>query len=73
MSPSSKGFREQRGRKRKLENDKEKGTNEPTSFAKGVNDPQLRSKSEVPIRQFFALLKSNVMEADHGDDAGDST
>jgi hypothetical protein len=38
-----------------------------------LNNPQLRSKDEAPTRNFFAPLRSTEMEADHGDDAGDST
>jgi hypothetical protein len=71
--PSNEEFREQRRRKRKPSDDANKITKKPATSPTGVNDPQLRSKDEVLTHNFFAPLRSTEMEADHGDDADDST
>jgi hypothetical protein len=71
--PSNEVFHEQRRRKRKLSGDANKRTKKSATSATGTNDPQLRQKDEVPTQNFFAPLKLTEMEADHGDDADDST
>jgi hypothetical protein len=55
--PSNEEFREQRRRKLKPTDDADKRVRKPTTSTTGVNDPQLRSKPEVPIRNFFDPLK----------------
>jgi hypothetical protein len=57
--PSYEEFREQRRRKRKPTDDADKRAKKPTASTTGIDDPQLRSKSEVPTRNFFAPLRSN--------------
>jgi hypothetical protein len=44
-----------------------------TPSTTGINDPQLWSNDEVPIRNFFAPLRSSEMENDHGNNADAST
>jgi hypothetical protein len=52
--PSIEEFREQRRRKRKPTDDADERAKKPTTSTTGVDDPQLRSKPEVPTRNFFA-------------------
>jgi hypothetical protein len=51
----------------------DKGAKKPTTSTTGVNYPQLQSKAEVPTLNFFVPLRSTEMEADSGDDVGDTT
>jgi hypothetical protein len=71
--PSIEEFRERRRRKLKSTDDSDERSGKRTVSTAGMNDPQLRSKPEVPTRNFFAPLRSIEMEADHGDDADDTT
>jgi hypothetical protein len=71
--PSIAEFRERRRRKLESTDDSNQGAKKPTASTTGVNDPQFHSKPEVPTRNFFAPLRSIEMEADHGDDADDTT
>jgi hypothetical protein len=71
--PSLEEFREQSKRKWKLTDDVDKTSKKPTASTIEVNDPQLRSKPKVPIRNFFSVLRSIEMEADNGHDADDAT
>jgi hypothetical protein len=73
VPPSIDEFREQRRRKWKSADDVDKRVKKPGPFTMGINEPQLRSKDEVPTRNFFAPLRSTEMEADHGNYADDST
>jgi hypothetical protein len=57
--------------KAKPSDDADKRTNKPTASARGVKDPQLQSKDEVPKRNFFAPLPPEVKW--NGDDAKDLT
>jgi hypothetical protein len=66
--PSIEEFREQRRRKPKPTDDADERAKEPTISITEVNVPQLLSKPEVPTPNLFAPLRSNEMEADHGDD-----
>jgi hypothetical protein len=70
--PSIEEFREQTRRKRKPSGDTNMRTKKQATSAT-VNGPQLRSKDELRTRKFFAPLRSTEMEADHGEDADDST
>jgi hypothetical protein len=45
----------------------------PRTSTTGVNNPQLWLKHEIPTQNFFAPLMSIEMEADHGDDAENTT
>jgi hypothetical protein len=71
--PSIEEFREQGRRKRKPKDEADKRAKKPTTSNTGVNEPQLRSKYEVPTRNFFAPLRSIKMEAEDGDDVDDTT
>jgi hypothetical protein len=71
--PSDEKFREQKRQKLKPPYDVVKKTKKPATSATGVNDSQLLSKDEVPTWNFFTPLRSVEIEADHGDDADDST
>jgi hypothetical protein len=70
--PHNDELREQRRRKRKSSDDADKSAKKPKTSTTGVEDPQLRSKDEVPTRNCFAPLSSTEMEADHGDEADDT-
>jgi hypothetical protein len=72
-TPSIEEFHEQRKRKWKPTDDVDKEAKKPTTSITGARDPQLRSKPEVPTWKFFAQLRSTEMEADHDDDADDTS
>jgi hypothetical protein len=71
--PPIEEFREQRRRKWKPTDDTGKRAKKPTTSTTGDNDPQSQLKPEVQTRNFFAPLRSIEIEADHGDDADDTT
>jgi hypothetical protein len=73
VPPSTKDSLEQRRRKRKPINEVDKRTKKPTTRITGVNKPRFKPKPAVPTRKFFAPLMSIEMEADHGDNADDTT
>jgi hypothetical protein len=50
--PSKEEFCDQKRRKPKPSDKADKRTKDPATSATGVNDPQLRSKDEVPTRNF---------------------
>jgi hypothetical protein len=52
--PSKEKFRKQSRRKREASDDADKRTKKPATSAKRLNGLQLRSKGEVPTRNFFA-------------------
>jgi hypothetical protein len=73
IPPSKEEPREHRRRKRTFSDDADERTKKLALSATGVNSPKLRSKNAVPTPNFFAPLRSTEMEADHGDDADNST
>jgi hypothetical protein len=70
-SPSNKEFQEQKRRKWKPSDNANKGTKKPATSTMGVNNPQLWMK--FPPGTSSPPLRLIEMEADHGDNADDST
>jgi hypothetical protein len=71
--PSIEEFHGQIRRKWKPTDDADNRAKKPTKSTTAVNELQSLSNSEVPTRNFFAPLTAIEIEADHGDEANDTT